>query len=160
MSKTDDDAAAFIRALEEQNGGRLEWKSYAFYMGTSGYNDSVTLGGLIYVVAGKLVFEDFEKENPLSRLIGRKKEYQKFKIEAPLSSIRELRSVSASDAKRTIRGKTEAAELSVLTGLRKIIERRSEAVIFDDGSAWFFEMYETEGLREKIEEEHIQRGTE
>ena len=141
------DANAFLRSLEEQNGGPLEWKTYAFFIGTAGDRNPRSLGGLIYAVAGKIVFEDFERENTLFKLFGKKKKYEKFKIEAPLSSIREMRSISASDAKRVVNGKTEAANLEPLSGLRRVLSKRTEALIFDDGSAWFFEMYDYNGLR-------------
>lgn len=152
MGAQENDPNAFLRSLEEQNGGPLEWKSYAFYMGASGDEAPVSLGGLIYAVAGKLIFEDFERENPLTKLFGKKREYHKFKIEASLSSVRELRAVSASDAKQTIRGKVKADTLSHLSGMRKLLQKRTEAIIFSDGSAWFFEMYEADGLKKLLED--------
>jgi hypothetical protein len=151
MNEEEMDANTFLRSLEEQNGGPLEWKTYAFYIGASGDRSPRSLGGLIYAVAGKIIFEDFERENTLFKLFGRKRKYEKFKIEAPLDSIRELRSISASDAKRVVNGKTDASKPEPLSGLRKILSKRTEALIFDDGSAWFFEMYDHNGLRALLE---------
>lgn len=153
MNGEEQDTQTFLRNLEEQNGGPLEWKTYAFFVGESGDENPRSLGGLIYVVAGKLVFEDFERENSLIRLIGKKKKYEKFKVETPLINIREVRAVAASDARRTVRGKAEAGELPALSGIRKILEKRMEAVIFEDGTAWFFEMYDREGLKNVLAKE-------
>ncbi len=151
MNEEEMDANSFLRSLEEQNGGPLEWKTYAFFIGASGDQHTRSLGGLIYAVSGKVVFEDFERENTLFKLFGKKNTYEKFKIEAPLSSIRELRSISASDAKRVVNSKAEASELEPLAGLRKVLSKRTEALIFEDGSAWFFEMYDHDGLRAILE---------
>ena len=150
MKDKEQDTESFLRTLEEENGGPLEWRTYAFFIGASGDLNPRSLGGLIYVAAGKIAFEDFERENSLMKLIGRKKTYEKFKIEAPLSSIEELRSVSASGAKRVILGKDEARGLAIPSGIGKFVSRRTEAVIFRDGSAWFFEMYDREGLRQLL----------
>ncbi|MFO7849961.1 MAG: hypothetical protein R6V67_08375 [Spirochaetia bacterium] len=153
MKEDKKDTETFLADLEEQNGGPLEWRTYAFLLGVSGDNNPRSIGGLLYAVAGKLIFEDFERENALLSLLGRRKKYEKFKIEAPLASILELRTIAAGDARKVINGKTEAAAPPVLSGARRIIEKQTEEVIFKDGTAWFFEMYDKEGL------EHILKRT-
>ncbi|MFP4178650.1 MAG: hypothetical protein ACLFNZ_09820 [Spirochaetaceae bacterium] len=153
MEEKKSDTETFLAALEEQNGGPLEWRTYAFLLGASGDNNPRSLGGLLYVAADTLIFEDFERENALLGLLGKRKKYEKCKIEASLSSVAELRSVAAGEARRAINGKCEPNTLPVLSGIRKILEKRTEAVIFKDGTAWFFEMYDTEGLKKILKAE-------
>ncbi len=157
MSDQEMDAESFLRSLENQNGGPLEWKTYAFYLGAAGEGNPRSLGGLMYVVAGRIFFEDFERENSLLKLFGRRQKYEKFKIEAPLASLKECRSVSAFDARRVINGKLAAEQVSPLGSVQKIIHKRTEELLFDDGSAWFLEMYDRGGLDELMKGKEYSR---
>lgn len=142
----------FLRGIENTYGGPIEWKTYAFYVGRSGGGDRpVSLGGLLYVVSEKIVFEDFEREGGLLRLFGKKTAYRKFKIEKEIASLQEIRSISAAQAARAIRGSLSPRTLSPISPLGKILRRRVEMLHFEDEEAWFLEMYDRKGLNELLD---------
>ncbi len=148
MSESED----FLRGIENTYGGPIEWKTYAFYVGRSGGGARpVSLGGLLYVIKDTIVFEDFEREGGLLRLFGKKTEYRKFKIEKKIDTLEEIRNISALQAGRAIRGTAETQALPPLSALGKLLRRRVEMLLYNDGEAWFLEMYDRKGLNELID---------
>jgi len=136
----------FLRRLELENEGTLEWKTYAFLL--QEHNSRIiTKGGLLYIVGGKLIFEDFASERPINRLIGSSRNtYRKTKLYAALDSITALQPVARRDAVRVLQGKRSIQQLKSPHKFQRLIDRTVYAVHFDDGSVWFCEMYDTGNL--------------
>src|SRR6056297_3118654 len=94
-----------LKQLELENGGKIEWKTYAFLISLNN-RSVVSKGGLLYIVDGDLIFEDFESDRPIYRVIGTKqKTYQKTKLKAPLASIVNVQIMTRTNALKTLRGK-------------------------------------------------------
>jgi hypothetical protein len=142
-------AQEFLAALERKSGGEIRWKTYAFYIGKSG-GSTATRGGLLYRVDDRLIFEDFESGRPLLRL-SKPKPYEKTRFTIPVASVRELRPVAAGNAKKVIRGRCSPEETPTLSGMERFLRRRVEALITDEGEAYFFELYDREGLTAQLE---------
>lgn len=135
-----------LRQMELENGGKIEWKTYAFLMSR---NDRtiVTKGGLLYIVDGALIFEDFESDRPIYRVIGSKRNaYQKTKLKAPLASIVELKPMTRSNALKVLRGTRNLEHVKPPSKLQQLIDRTVHAIRFDDESCWFCEMYDSTNL--------------
>jgi hypothetical protein len=135
-----------LRQLEIENGGEIKWKTYAFLMSR---NDRtiITKGGLLYIVDGVLIFEDFESDRPIYRIIGTKRNaYQKTKLKAQLNSIVELKPMTRSNALKVLRGTRNLDRVKPPRKLQQLIDRTVHAIRFDDESIWFCEMYDTENL--------------
>ncbi len=148
MPKKELSPQEFLANLERKSGGTIEWKTYAFYMGKTGGSPE-SLGGLLYRVGDSLIFEDFESSRPLLKL-SKPKPYEKTRFFIPLSSIREIRPLSAGVAKKLIRGAKLLESASPLTGLERFLFKRVNAVITEEGEAYFFELYDREGLAREL----------
>ncbi len=135
-----------LKQLELENGGKIEWKTYAFLISLNN-RSVVSKGGLLYIVDGDLIFEDFESDRPIYRVIGTKqKTYQKTKLKAPLASIVNVQIMTRTNALKTLRGKRNLDELKTPNKLQRFLDRTVHAIRFEDESCWFCEMYTTENL--------------
>ncbi|HKK66475.1 MAG TPA: hypothetical protein VJ967_11540 [Clostridia bacterium] len=136
----------FLKRLELENGGTLEWKTYAFLLQQQN-SRIITKGGLLYIVGNNLVFEDFASERPINRLIGSShKTYKKTKLHAALDSVTALQPVARRDAVRVLQGKRSIEQVKSPHKLQRFIDRTVYAIHFADKSVWFCEMYETGNL--------------
>ena len=135
-----------LKQLESENGGKILWKTYAFLMSRN-ERQILTKGGLLYIVDGELIFEDFESDRPIYRVIGTKrKTYQKTKLKAPLTSVVELQPMTRSNALKVLRGRRKLDQVKAPGALQRLIDRTVHAIRFDDDSCWFCEMYNSEEL--------------
>ena len=135
-----------LKQLELENGGKIKWKTYAFLMAR---NDRtiVTKGGLLYIVDGVLIFEDFESDRPIYRVIGTKRNaYQKTKLKAQLSSVVEVKPMTRTNALKVLRGTRTLEQVKPPRKLQLLIDRTVHAIRFDDESYWFCEMYDPTNL--------------
>ena len=148
MPKKELSPQEFLANLERKSGGSIEWKTYAFYMGKTGGSPE-SLGGLLYRVGDSLIFEDFESSRPLLKL-SKPKPYEKTRFFLPVSSIREVRPVAAGIAKKLIRGSKTLDTASPLTGFERFLFKRVEALITEEGEAYFFELYDRDGLAREL----------
>jgi hypothetical protein len=149
MAKKGQSAEDLLRALEQKSGGPITWKTYAFYMGKTG-GSVQTIGGLLYRVKDSLIFEDFESSRPMIRIFTKRKEYQKTRFIIPVSSVTEVRPVAAGMAKKVINGRRTPEQAVSLTGIERYLFKRVEALITDDDQAYFFELYDREGLAREL----------
>ena len=143
MSRESDN---LLKQLELENGGTIEWRTYAFLMSIKN-RSIVSKGGLLYIVNGDLIFEDFESDRPIYRVIGTKqKTYQKTKLKAPLASIVDVQMMTRSNALKALRGKRNLDQINTPNKLQRFLDRTVHAIRFEDESCWFCEMYNTENL--------------
>lgn len=136
----------FLKRLELENKGTLEWKTYAFLL--QEHNSRIiTKGGLLYIVGNSLIFEDFASERPINRLIGSSRNtYKKTKLSAALDTVTALQPVARRDAVRVLQGKRSIEQLKSPHKLQRLIDRTVYAVHFADEGVWFCEMFDTGNL--------------
>lgn len=135
-----------LRKLELENGGKIIWKTYAFLMSRN-ERQVVQKGGLLYIVDANLIFEDFESDRPIYRVIGTKrKAYAKTKLKAPLTSVVALQAMTRSNALKVLRGKRNLDQIKPPGKFQRMLDRTVHAICFEDGSCWFCEMYNSEDL--------------
>jgi len=141
-----------LSKLERENGAPVSWKTYAFLMVTGG-SRSGTIGGLLYIAGDRIVFEDFEPERTVySLFIRRRSEYKKYRISAPVNSIRTITLTTERYAGQVLRGRRLPADLPELDLLQRLFGRTIHMILFDDGSTWFCEIYDRRGLEQYLKE--------
>jgi hypothetical protein len=148
------EADVYLRELEQENGGKVTYRTYCRLFGFSDGRD-LDLGGLLYIIDDmRIIFEDFERENnTIASLISRpKKPYEKFKITRQVSQITNARYVSAAAVKRQLGNDTGVSGLRELTGWRKILFKPVIELTFDDTDSWYIEL-----LSDKAFFEHVMK---
>ncbi|GEM_PF-1824127 len=146
----DNQSNKLTKQLELENGGPLEWKTYAFLLAGKD-RQILTKGGLLYIVQGTLIFEDFESDRPIYRIISTTRTpYKKTKKTASLDSITLLKEISRRDALKILRGKRTLAQVTTPGRFKRFLDRTVHAVQFNDGTVWFCEMYDTKNLEDYI----------
>lgn len=146
----DDQSNKLTKQLELENGGPLEWKTYAFLIAGKD-RQILTKGGLLYIVGKTLIFEDFESDRPIYRIISTKHNiYKKTKKTASLDSITALKEISHRDALKILRGKRTLGQVTTPGKFKRFIDRTVHAVQFNDGNVWFCEMYDTKNLEDYL----------
>ncbi len=142
-----DESEKLIRELEEQNGGKIRYKTYALYIGRSGEGGR-EVGGLLYGIDDRLIFEDFERQqNSMLQLISTKKpEYEKFKLIIPTGQILSIRSVILNHAKAAISGRIQPAKVAEATGLRRMFGRNAVELQLSGGGALYLELFDVKGF--------------
>ncbi|MDC7239267.1 MAG: hypothetical protein PQJ50_02800 [Spirochaetales bacterium] len=118
------EAEKFWKAREEAYGGRIEFQSYAVLLGEAGSGHFNGRGGLCFVIGGRFYFEDFEKQNALMALFGRKDaDYEKTEISFPLEDLKGLKKVSEKWARTCVSEKMEEEHVPELKGLPALFTR-------------------------------------
>lgn len=140
----DEEIQEMLTKLEEDNGGKIAFRTYCRLLGYSG-GTPVFLGGLLYVVNGKLIFEDFEKENVglFGLAIGgksKKKKYEKFKTFRMIDDITGITYVKASHAKNMVNGNVMADSLTKVSGIEKLLFPTVLQVAFASSPNWYIEI--------------------
>ncbi len=150
----DEDIKDLLALMEKQNGGPMVFKTYCRLLG---YADGtpVNLGGMLYVINGKLIFEDFENENPgmmgLLTSRSKKKKYEKFKTFRMVEHITGMHTVRASQAKRLIDGHMTAVHLPEASALERIIAQTVLEISFSDAPAWYVELLNNKDFIDFVE---------
>jgi hypothetical protein len=148
-----DDAAQFLKELEEQNGGEILYKTYALLIGRSGRGVQ-DIGGLLYRVGERLIFEDFERQqNSIMALINTKKpKYEKFKVEFPAGQLDGARLVMLDKARKVVTGQLEKAKIAEAGGLSALLGRKAVELSLNGGDALYFELFDNKGFFETIDQ--------
>lgn len=156
-----EDAQQFIRELEEQNGGPILYKTYALLLGRSGRGKQ-ELGGLLYRVADRLIFEDFEKQqNSIMALINTKKpKYEKFKVEFPAGQIRGARQVMLDKAQKVVSGRITPEAVPEAGGFTALLGRKAVELSLSEGGSLYFELFDNKGFFETIHSLRKEAGNE
>lgn len=146
---TRDEVELYWKEKEVRFGGKAEYKVFARFLGDTlrGPNE---LTGLIYIIAGQLVFEDFEKQPGfLASLIKKKKEtYQKTEIILDIREIRDMKNVSQGSAKLRLAGNEKETE--ALTGIKKFFAVGIHQFTMAGGESYFFEILSKNGPEKTI----------
>ncbi|MBN2616735.1 MAG: hypothetical protein JXR64_00335 [Spirochaetales bacterium] len=113
----------FIQDRESRHNGKIDFLSYARYLGTAKNGHFINLSGVIYIINNVIYFEDFEKKaNPLLTY-GQDMVYNKTEFDFALNNIHSYRFVNEKDAKSVIMNKD---------GLVKIQDYRKGLLSFFD----------------------------
>lgn len=146
------DTDKLLSRLEEENGGTIRFRTYCTLHGLSD-GTIVGLGGLLYIVDDRLIFEDFEKESNsiVSLFSTRKQTYRKYKISNDISRITGIRFVSAGALKRSLKRGMPTDRLSALPPLwRKLLQPVIE-ISFKDEPSWYAETLNDRELITQLE---------
>ncbi len=142
----DEENNKLLAKMELENGGKLEFRTYAQFIGESG-GKTKNLGGLFFFVGNRLIFEDFERESSSLSLIFRKKtEYVKLKFQITVSEIERINNINLSQAMRVIKYNSDPKQLFEISGIRKILFRNVTQILLKDGSAYYFEIFDLKGF--------------
>ena len=139
-----------LKQLETENNGKLVYKTYALFRGKSGKGVR-NLGGLFYVVNDLLVFEDFERQGGMLQFFIKKKEkYEKTKFSFALNTIKNIDTITRSAAVKAVRYKTNPVTIKPANGIMKIINRTTTQILMQDGSAYYFELFDEKNFKSFI----------
>jgi hypothetical protein len=137
--KSAEDPAAFWRATAEKRGGSIGFLTYASLLGRSN-EPTIDRPGLLYTVDQAVWFEDFERDNWLSRMVSGKSTFVKTEITFAIPDVAFTRLVSRSAALRCIAGTMEPAQVPEATPLGRLLSTPFVAVGLRDGTALFFDV--------------------
>ena len=130
--------AEFWRKTAEKRGGPIGFVSFATYLGASG-SGIQELSGLLYDVGGTIWFEDFERDNWLSRIVRSRTSYEKTEFSFSRADARFARMVRRRGALRALTGPSEDA-LAPATFWSRVFSTPILQVKMKDGSSLFFDL--------------------
>ena len=148
-NENNSEAAEFWKEKEDLYGGKIEFRSFARYLGNT-VSGSADLSGLLYLVNGRLIFEDFEKEPSMFGFLIKKKKsvYEKTLIEIPASEIRDLNQVSQGTSAGRMAGIPGPSQpISALARIFSVVVRELN---MNDGNAYYFEILDKSSLAEAL----------
>ena len=139
FEKQENDASKFWEEREKMRGGKVSFFTFATFLGRS--NDkALNLGGLLYIIDGKIFFEDFEKDNWLFKILSRKKTYEKTEFDIKRDDIVETRIVTKNMALNCISGIIEDSDTKPLGGLQAALFQKVFQLRLKSGYSLFFEI--------------------
>lgn len=142
----DEESSKLLAKMELENGGKLEYRTYAQFIGKSG-ESTKNLGGLLFFVGDRLIFEDFEKQSSTMQLLFRKKkEYVKLKFQISNDDIERINLVNLSQGLKVIKYNKDPKNLTEISTLRRLIFRNVTQILLKDGSAYYFEIFDLKGF--------------
>ena len=138
MEKLNEEAKKFWEEKEKEYGAPVKFYTFATFLGKS-RGKSVHLGGLIYIINGKLHFEDFEKDNWFSKLITRDKKYEKTEFSIDLNMIEKIQLVTKSSSFNCILGNIDDDKTKIIKGVSRLIFQPVTQIKLKDDNSYFFE---------------------
>ena len=137
--KPEETPEEFWRKTAERRGGDVGYMTYGMLLGRSG--DAVLdLPGLIYAVGDTVWFEDFERDNWLSRIISGRRKFEKTEFSFPRADVTSVRLVSRGAAARCIAGRIPPDRMPRLSLIGRLFSQPITQVNMLDGSALFFDI--------------------
>ena len=131
--------AEFWRQTGEKRGGAIGFMSFATMLGRSG-EEILDLPGLLYTVGGTVWFEDFERDNWLSRIARARRTFEKTELSFATADVRSVRLVTRGGALRSIAGRVSPETLRPATVLDRIFSTPIVQVAMQDGSSLFIDL--------------------
>jgi hypothetical protein len=142
----DEESSKLLAKMELENGGKLEYRTYAQYLGKSG-EGTKNMGGLLFFVGDRLIFEDFERQSSTMLLLFRKKkEYLKLKIQISAEEIDRINLVNLSQAIKVVKYNKNPQDLTEISTLPRVLFRNVTQILLKDGSAYYFEIFDLKGF--------------
>jgi hypothetical protein len=128
----------FWAEIEEKRGGKVTFFTFSKFMGRS-RSHLENMPGLIYIVNGIVHFEDFEKDNMMSKLINRKKKYEKTEFSFQGSEVEELKVVTQGNAIKCISSVISDKDIPSISGFMKLFTNPVYQLLLTSGESVFFE---------------------
>ncbi len=148
----DQETEALLKKMEEDNGGPIEYKTYCRLLGFSD-GTSLDLGGLLFVVNDKLVFEDFEKQPGILDMFGKsKKSYEKYKTYRLFDEILGIKKIKTSSAKKVIAGRADGKDIPTISRFDRLFSQTILELTFKEEPNWYIELLEDKEFINYIEE--------
>ncbi len=142
----DEESNKLLAKMELENGGKLEYRTYAQFLGKSG-EGTKNLGGLLFFVGDRLIFEDFERQSSSMLLLMRKKkEYVKLKFQISIADMERVDLVNLFQAVKVVKYNKNPKDLTEVSTLRRLIFRNVTQILLKDGSAYYFEIFDLKGF--------------
>jgi hypothetical protein len=135
----DDDPAEFWRQTAERRGGEIRFFTFATLVGRSG-GSFLNFPGLLYLVGDFFWFEDFERENWLSKIFASRTKWEKTELSFSKSEVQFTRIVARGGAARCISGAIPPEKVASASVFTMIFSSPLIQVGLKDGSAIFFEI--------------------
>ncbi len=139
MRDTQDEAREFWARKEEEKGGKVDFYTFATFLGMSDDSNAM-LGGLLYTIDGKIYFEDFEKENWILKVIGRKQKWEKTEFTIKLDEIARVKVVPRGSALSCIGGRLNGEETKAASFVMRIFTKPVVQLLMKNGTSYFFEI--------------------
>ena len=142
----DEESNKLLAKMELENGGKLEYRTYAQFLGQSG-GGTKNLGGLLFFVGDRLIYEDFERQSSsILLLMRKKKEYIKLKFQISIGDIDRVDLVNLFQAVKVVKYGKDPKDLTEISTVRKILFRHVTQILLKDGSAYYFEIFDLKGF--------------
>ena len=132
------DPGEFWRQTGEKRGGEVGFRTFATFLGASG-DKLLSLPGLLYGVGEAFWFEDFERDNWLSRILSSKQSFTKTELSFGRTDVEFTRIVSRRSASRCITGAVPAKDLRPMPAVARFFSASVTQVGLRDGTSLFFE---------------------
>jgi hypothetical protein len=132
------DPGEFWRQTGEKRGGEVSFRTFATFLGASG-DKLLSLPGLLYGVGEAFWFEDFERDNWLSRILSSKQSFAKTELTFSRADVEFTRIVSRRSAYRCITGAVAATDLRTMSAVARFLSASVTQVGLRDGTSLFFE---------------------
>src|SRR5208283_2065053 len=129
----------FWRQTAAKRGGEIVFLTFATLLGRAS-DQPLDLPGLLYLVGETLWFEDFERDNWLSKIMGGRKKFEKTEISFVRAEVRAVQLVSRGSAARCIAGAVPAERLSPVSAVGRILSTPVVQVSLSNGTSLFFDM--------------------
>ena len=144
-------AEEFWRQKEIQYSGTITFRTFTRFLGALG-DDKRDLTGLLYIINGQLIFEDFEKEGGLFGLLfkAKKSTYEKTVFSIDISQIAEIKEISQGAASSRLSGNPQPAK--PISKIGKIFSVVVTEITATDGNSYYFEIMDKTSLTKAVEE--------
>lgn len=123
----------FIEDREKRYGGKMDYHSYAKYRGAASST------GTMYIIDGKIYYEDFEPQ--LSPLItyNRKLNYEKIEFVIDSSEIKKIATVSEKTSNKLLNNKISIGEIKYLhKGIKSFFVESNSIIVLENGHFYLF----------------------
>jgi hypothetical protein len=135
----EEDPAEFWRQTGQKRGGEIGFFTFATLVGRTG-GSILSLPGLLYLVGDLFWFEDFERDNWLSKIFAGRSKWEKTEISFSKSEVEFARVVSRVGAARCMAGAIVPRKVPSASVFTKMFSSPVTQVVLKDGSAIFFEV--------------------
>lgn len=139
FEKQDNDSSKFWEEREKLKGGKVSYFTFATFLGRS-KDRALNLGGLLYIIDSTMIFEDFEKDNWMFKILTKKKTYEKTEFDIQKNDIVETKLVSKNTALNCISGIIEDTDTKPLGGLQHLLYQKVFQLRLKGGHSLFFEI--------------------
>jgi len=146
-----DNAEKFKSDREEKFGGKIEFMTYATFIGKASTDKVRNRGGIAFVINNILHFEDFEKSGGLMVMFNRKENYEKLEFSVELDQITILKNVKEKNAAYCVLGLNDENEiLPAPGGIMGLFSKSVLQIIIEGQPSLFFDFLDKEGFMKLV----------